>query len=234
MKAIANRQYTEAFRQCAVKQVIEGGRGIRQVARSLEMSDKTLANWVRRARRGERLIKSETAKPVDEMQAELSRLRSENARLKMEKEILKKRRRTLPRNRCEVRLDARPSRGLPRANDVRATEGVAQWFIRRAAAPVLGARTSYAQLRAQMQVVQPHHRGRYGRRRMHRELVDMNAHPIVARNPSKGSSIDELHEAAAGLAARRRLASGYRRGEQSFDAQCRRPVTPDPGRAIEE
>ena len=90
MKAIANRQYTEEFRQSAVRQVVDGGRGVMQVARSLEMSDKTLANWVRRARKGERLIKSESAKPVDELQAELSRLRSENSRLKMEKEILKK------------------------------------------------------------------------------------------------------------------------------------------------
>lgn len=90
MKAIANRKYTDEFRHSAARQVIDGGRGIVQVAGSLEMSDKTLANWVRRARKGEPMIKAESAKPVSEMEAELSRLRTENARLKLEKEILKK------------------------------------------------------------------------------------------------------------------------------------------------
>jgi transposase len=61
-----------------------------QVARSLEMSDRTLANWVRQARRGQPLLKRPPAQPVDEVQAELARLRQENARLKLEKEILKK------------------------------------------------------------------------------------------------------------------------------------------------
>jgi putative transposase len=35
-----------------------------------------------------------------------------------------------------------------------------------------------AQLTAQIRVVQQRHRGRYGRRRMHPELVEMNGHPI--------------------------------------------------------
>ncbi len=60
------------------------------VARSLEMSNKTLANWVLRVRKGESLIKRAPAQPVSELEAELSRLRQENARLKVEKEILKK------------------------------------------------------------------------------------------------------------------------------------------------
>jgi transposase len=90
MKTGTDRIYTAEFRESAVKQVTEGGRSLTAVARSLEMSNKTLANWVLRARKGELLVKRGPAQPVCELQAELSRLRQENARLKTEKEILKK------------------------------------------------------------------------------------------------------------------------------------------------
>ena len=90
MKLAADRTYTNEFRDAALKQVIDGGRAISAVARSLEISSKTLANWVYRARKGQALVKRQQTQPVSELQAELSRLRSENARLKMEKEILKK------------------------------------------------------------------------------------------------------------------------------------------------
>jgi transposase len=43
MKSGPNRKYTEEFRAATVEQVIVGRRGLREVARSLEMSDKTLA-----------------------------------------------------------------------------------------------------------------------------------------------------------------------------------------------
>ncbi|MGH6631569.1 MAG: transposase [Burkholderiales bacterium] len=90
MKAGSDRSYTVEFRDSAVKQVVEGGRGMSAVARSLEMSSKTLANWVYRARKGQALVKRAPAQPVSEFEAELSRLRQETARLKLEKEILKK------------------------------------------------------------------------------------------------------------------------------------------------
>ena len=90
MKAGLDRKYTIEFRDGAVKQVIDGGRGLTTVARSLEMSSKTLANWVYRARKGQALVKRTPTKPVVEMEAEVSRLRQENARLRLEKEILKK------------------------------------------------------------------------------------------------------------------------------------------------
>ncbi len=90
MKAGPDRRYTPEFRDSAVKQVIEGGRSVAGVARSLEMSSKSLANWVYRARKGLQLVKQTPAQPVSELEAELSRLRQENAKLKLEKEILKK------------------------------------------------------------------------------------------------------------------------------------------------
>ena len=90
MKAGSDRRYTDEFRDAAVKQVTEGGRSMSAVARWLEMSNKTLANWALRARKGEALLKRAPAQPVSELEAELSRLRQENAKLKLEKEILKK------------------------------------------------------------------------------------------------------------------------------------------------
>jgi transposase len=59
------------------------------VARSLEMSSKTLANWVYRARKGQVLVKSQPTEPVSDLQAQLSQLKQENARLRLEKKILK-------------------------------------------------------------------------------------------------------------------------------------------------
>jgi len=85
-----DRKYTEEFRQDTVKQVIDGGRTLAQVARTLEMSKGTLGNWVSRSRRGEALSKAPPGRPVSELEAEVSRLRAENSRLKLEKEILKK------------------------------------------------------------------------------------------------------------------------------------------------
>ena len=88
-KSGPDRKYTDEFRQAAVKQVVDGGRAIRQVARSLEMSAGTLGNWVAKANKGEALSKP-SGKPLSELEAEVSRLRQEVARLKIEKEILKK------------------------------------------------------------------------------------------------------------------------------------------------
>ncbi|GJL55112.1 MAG: transposase [Nitrospirales bacterium] len=90
MHTIPTRQYTGAFQDAAVKQVLEGGRAIREVARSLEMPAKTLGNWVRRTRKGETRSHGTEKLAVSDVQAELSRLRAENVQLKMDKDILKK------------------------------------------------------------------------------------------------------------------------------------------------
>jgi len=90
MKAGPDRKYTVEFRDAAVRQVLDGQRSVPQVARALEMSDKTLANWVMKARKGQPLLKRAPTQPVNDLQAENARLRQENARLKIEKEILRK------------------------------------------------------------------------------------------------------------------------------------------------
>jgi len=85
MKVGSDRKYTSEFREAAVKQVIEGGRSVPSVARSLEMSPKTLANWVYRARKGQALVKRQPGTQVTELEAEAARLQQENKKLGLER-----------------------------------------------------------------------------------------------------------------------------------------------------
>ena len=75
-KSGPDRKYTDEFWQAAVKQMVDGGRAIRQVARSLEMSAGTLGNWVAKANKEEALSKLPSGKPVSELEAEVSQVAS--------------------------------------------------------------------------------------------------------------------------------------------------------------
>lgn len=87
MKRIPPRRYTDDFRAQAL--ALAESIGPAKAARQLDMSSKTLENWVTSQRKGQPLKRS-ARQPVSEMESELSRLRAENATLKMEREILKK------------------------------------------------------------------------------------------------------------------------------------------------
>lgn len=89
------RSYTQQFKEEAVRLVVQEGLSTPAAARRIEISEKTLANWVRQVRRGKSLrdgsgVARRPGAPVSDLEMEVSRLRAENARLKMEKEILKK------------------------------------------------------------------------------------------------------------------------------------------------
>lgn len=90
MKRRSVRTYTSEFREAAVNQVLVGERGVSEVARSLEISTKTLANWVDKGRKGQALLKRASLREPTALEAENAQLRQENARLRIEKEILKK------------------------------------------------------------------------------------------------------------------------------------------------
>lgn len=89
------RSYTQQFKDEAVRLVLQEGLSVPEAAGRVEMSDKSLANWVRLARRAKPLsamvagAQGKSA-PVSDLEMEVSKLRAEVARLKMEKEILKK------------------------------------------------------------------------------------------------------------------------------------------------
>ena len=87
MQRITRRRYTDDFKAQAV--VLAESIGSAKAARQLDMSVKTLANWLGASRAGQPLS-SPVRKPVSETESELARLRAENATLKMEREILKK------------------------------------------------------------------------------------------------------------------------------------------------
>lgn len=87
MHRISRRRYTDDFKAQAIALAESIGRA--QAARQLDMSVKTLGNWLDASRAG-RPVSSPHRKPVSDLESEVARLRAENAMLKMEREILKK------------------------------------------------------------------------------------------------------------------------------------------------
>lgn len=80
------RSFTAEFKRDVVGLVIDDGRAIAEVAKSLGIGETNLGNWVRQARidRGERAGLTTTER------TELVELRRENARLRMERDLLKR------------------------------------------------------------------------------------------------------------------------------------------------
>jgi transposase len=81
------KQYTQEFREEAVRLALEGNESRAQIARDLGVSVWTLSEWVRKHKEkagGSRPPRAET------LEEEIRRLRRENDRLKMERDILKK------------------------------------------------------------------------------------------------------------------------------------------------
>jgi transposase len=73
-----------------VELVRASGRPVAEVARSLEISDATLYNWVKAEREAAQRAADPTALTESE-RTELRRLRRENSDLKMDREILRTR-----------------------------------------------------------------------------------------------------------------------------------------------
>jgi transposase len=87
MPRVPHRRFTDEFKSQAV--TLAESIGPAKAAPQLDMSVKTLANWLVTARAGKPLS-SPTRTPVSDLESELARLRAENATLRMEREILKK------------------------------------------------------------------------------------------------------------------------------------------------
>lgn len=90
MERVPRQKYTKEFREQAVQLVREQELTIPEAARRLAMSDKTLANWMFQARRGQLARLRESRRPVTDLEAEVSRLKRELAEARMERDILKK------------------------------------------------------------------------------------------------------------------------------------------------
>lgn len=81
------RQFSEDFKEGAVRLVLDEGKSISAVARDLDLTASALGLWVRHARAERTKGKSGLMK---EEREELTRLRKENRELRMERDILKK------------------------------------------------------------------------------------------------------------------------------------------------
>jgi transposase len=89
MSKLPKQSFTQEFRDQAVKSVLESQLSIPEAARRLNMSAKTLANWVHKSRLSQKGDDG-LRKPVTELEAEISRLRRELAEARMERDVLKK------------------------------------------------------------------------------------------------------------------------------------------------
>ena len=83
----ARRQFTDEFRAGAVRLVLEEGKTVGAVARDLDLTPSSLANWVRHAQADRTHGKSGLTTAERE---ELARLRKELRVVREEREILKK------------------------------------------------------------------------------------------------------------------------------------------------
>jgi transposase len=82
------KQYTQEFKDSAVKLVTEQGYQLSEASRNLGVNISVLRRWKRAVEVGER---GGVSVPSNEdIHAELVRLRKENYRLRLEREVLKK------------------------------------------------------------------------------------------------------------------------------------------------
>jgi transposase len=83
----ARRQFSEEFKEGAVRLVLDEGKTVGAVARELDLTASALSLWVHQARAERTKGKSGLMK---EEREELARLRKENRILQEERDILKK------------------------------------------------------------------------------------------------------------------------------------------------
>ena len=82
------RNFEPEFKEEAVRLVLEEGRSVSSVAKSLDIYPSSLGDWVKQARTDRGDGGAEAMKTAD--LEEIRRLRKENRQLRMEREILKK------------------------------------------------------------------------------------------------------------------------------------------------
>src|SRR5260370_10849098 len=84
------RVYTAEFRQEALRLLENSGKGVRDIERELGITAGLLYKWPSRYVGPERTGKGHSPASIEELEAEIRRLKRENAVLQEEREILKK------------------------------------------------------------------------------------------------------------------------------------------------
>jgi transposase len=80
--------YSDEFKREAVKQVVEGGHQVRDVAKRLGVSDKSIYTWLKESPGRSRAAKQ--AESLEGLRSEVGRLKAELKRTKEERDILRK------------------------------------------------------------------------------------------------------------------------------------------------
>ena len=83
----ARRQFSDEFKEGAVRLVLDEGKTVGAVARELDLTPSALGGWVRQARAERTQGKSGL---MQEEREELTRLRKEVRELRIERDLLKK------------------------------------------------------------------------------------------------------------------------------------------------
>lgn len=81
------RHFTQEYKDNAVSLVLDSGRTIAEVARSIGVHEMTLGKWVKKAKESGRVPESDLSETE---RTELERLRGEVAQLRMERDFAKK------------------------------------------------------------------------------------------------------------------------------------------------
>ena len=82
------RWFTVEFKKNAVSLVVDEKRGVSEVAKSLNISSKTLSTWLRQSKEGK--LEGKIASNVDDKTMQMAAIMAENQRLKAEVLLLKK------------------------------------------------------------------------------------------------------------------------------------------------
>jgi transposase len=81
------RRFTQEYKDQAVSLVLDSGRSIAEVAKSIGVHEMTLGKWVKKAKDSSQVLDKDLSETE---RAELERLRKDNAILRMERDFAKK------------------------------------------------------------------------------------------------------------------------------------------------
>ena len=123
------KKYAAEFKSEAVKQVIDKGRAVVDVAKRLGIPEGVLYGWVNKFKKSEQPHSSD----LKTLQAEMVKLKAELRRTTEERYILKKAARTLPSSPGEVHVYASTPTRVSPDQHVPCSQGASQRLLRLAA-----------------------------------------------------------------------------------------------------
>jgi transposase len=132
---MSNHKYAAEFREEAVRQVLERGYWVKEVADNLGVSRHSLYKWAREAKPSPRKQKEEE---LLEAKREVLKLRAELRRAQEERDILKKPPRTMRESPSKVRIHRSTPQGASHPDDVPGARRGAQWVLCVASSAAVG------------------------------------------------------------------------------------------------